>query len=80
MKRITISVSDEIAEKAHRAVHAGDAESVSAYFGHLAEREPDWAAARKAVDEMIADIGGIPDDAWAWANEVLGLDEGNGAA
>lgn len=73
MKRLTISVPDEIAEKAQRAVRAGNAESVSSYFGELASREPDWAAAREAVDEMIADAGGIPQDARAWAREMLGL-------
>ncbi|BAK34704.1 hypothetical protein MLP_16900 [Microlunatus phosphovorus NM-1] len=73
MKRLTISVSDEIAEKARRAVESGNAESVSAYFGELAEREPDWVAAREAVDEMIVDIGGIPDEARAWARQTLGM-------
>lgn len=80
MKRLTISVPDEVAEKAQRAVRSGDEESVSAYFGHLAEREPDWVTAREAVDEMITDIGGIPDDARAWARETLGLSRGTGAA
>lgn len=80
MKRLTISVPDEVADKAQRAVASGDAESVSAYFGQLAEREPDWAAARQAVDEMISDIGGIPEDARRWARTALGLDEDAGAA
>ena len=79
MKRLTISVPDEVAEKAQRAVRAGAAESVSAYFGDLAAKEPDWVAAREAVDEMVADIGGIPEGARAWAREALGIrnqDEG----
>ena len=80
MKRLTISVPDEVAEKAQRAVQSGDAESVSGYFGRLAEREPDWAAARAAVDTMIEEIGGIPDDARDWARATLGLDQGVGAA
>ncbi len=73
MKRLTISVSDEIAEKARRAVESGNAESVSAYFGELAEREPDWVAAREAVDEMIVDIGGISDETRGRARPNLGM-------
>lgn len=80
MKRLTISVPDEVADKARRAVQSGSAESVSAYFGELAAREPDWVAAREAVDEMIADIGGLPDEARAWARGILGLDAETGAA
>lgn len=74
MKRLTISVSDEVAAKAQRAVEAGNADSVSGYFAHLAEHEPDWAAARLVVDEMIAEVGGLTAEDRAWAREILGLD------
>lgn len=74
-RRITISVPNQVAAKAQRAVDAGEAESVSAYFGGLAQREPDWAAAREIVDEMIAEIGGIPDEARQWARSVLGIED-----
>ena len=57
MKRLTISVSDEVADKAQRAADAGDAASVSRYFASLAENEPDWVECRAAVDEMIAESG-----------------------
>jgi len=50
MKRVTISVQDEIAAKAQRSVDAGQADSISGYFSRLAEREPDWAEAREVVD------------------------------
>ncbi|MFT4164975.1 MAG: hypothetical protein QM650_07005 [Microlunatus sp.] len=80
MKRLTISIPDEIAEKARRAVHSGQAESVSAYFGELAANEPDWAVAREAVDEMIADIGGLPDEARSWARAALDSNIEIGAA
>jgi hypothetical protein len=76
MKRLTISVPDEIAAKAQRAVDAGDADSVSGYFAYLAEHEPDWAAARVVVDEMIAEVGGLTDADRAWARALLGLDVG----
>lgn len=75
-RRITISVPEEIADKATRAAEAGDVESVSAYFAQLAAREPDWVAARAAIDEMIAAAGGLSDDDVRWAREVLGLGVG----
>ena len=74
MRRLTISVSEEVAAKAQRAVDHGGAPSVSAYFAALAEQEPDWVEYRAAVDEMIAEAGGISDDARRWAREALGLD------
>jgi hypothetical protein len=75
-RRITISVPDEVAAKAQRAVDAGLAESVSAYFAGLAAAEPDWALARQVVDELIEEIGGIDPETRAWARSVLGLDDG----
>jgi hypothetical protein len=77
LKRITISVAEEIAEKAARAAEAGEVESVSAYFAELAAREPDWVEARAAVDEMLAEIGELSDDEVAWAREVLGIADGD---
>jgi len=74
MKRLTISVPDEVADKAQRAVDAGTAASVSGYFATLAENEPDWVEARAAVDEMIAEAGGVSEEDRAWAREALGLD------
>lgn len=71
-RRITISVPEQVAAKAQRAVEVGDADSVSGYFSGLAEREPDWAAARLVLDEMIAEAGGISDEARQWARDVLG--------
>lgn len=68
--RITISVRDEVAEKAQRAVQAGEADSISGWFTELARREPDWIDARAALDEMIADAGGLPDGAREWARAV----------
>ena len=74
-RRITISVPDKVAAKAQRAVDAGLAESVSAYFAGLAAAEPDWALARQIVDELIEEIGGIDPEAEAWARSALGLDD-----
>ncbi|MDN5933158.1 MAG: hypothetical protein L0I24_19175 [Pseudonocardia sp.] len=69
--RITISVPEQIAAKAQRAVDAGEADSVSGYFSGLAEREPDWVAAREVIDEMIEEIGGLSPEAEQWADEVI---------
>jgi Arc/MetJ-type ribon-helix-helix transcriptional regulator len=77
MKRITISVPDEVAAKARRVVDAGRVPSMSAYFAQLAQRdpdrEPDWAAARAVVDELVAALGGLSDDDIAWAEHSLGI-------
>jgi hypothetical protein len=72
LKRITISVPEEIASKAQRAAESGQVESVSAYFVRLAALEPDWAEAESILDEMIAEAGGLSDDAREWAKSVLG--------
>jgi len=74
-RRITISVPDDVAAKAQRAVDAGLAESVSGYFAGLAAAEPDWALAREVVDEMIDEIGGLDDETRAWARSVLGVED-----
>lgn len=80
MKRLTISVPDLVAAKAQRAVDAGEADSISGYFGQLAEREPDWVSAREAVDAMLADAGPLSDEDRAWARSVLGLDSSSAGA
>ena len=82
MKRITISVPEDVAAKAQRAADAGQVESVSAYFAGLAAREPDWVEAQAVLDELIAEAGGLSDEARSWATSVLdGPDAGvSGAA
>ena len=75
-KRITISVPEEVVDKAQRAVDSGDAPNVSAYFARLAEREPDWALARQAVDQMLAEAPAATpeDDQWVRRNlELIGV-------
>lgn len=78
--RITISVPDDVAAKAQRAVAAGEAETVSGYFTVLAQREPDWVDARAALDEMISDVGGLPGDARDWARAARAHDDGAAGA
>jgi hypothetical protein len=73
MKRLTISVPDEVADKAQRAVGAGLSDSVSGYFAALAENEPDWVLFREVVAELLADAGGVSDEARDWARDALGV-------
>ncbi len=75
MKRMTISVPDDVAEKAQRAVAAGLSDSVSGYFSTLAENEPDWVLFRAVVDELLAEAGGVSDEARAWARNAIGVDD-----
>lgn len=77
-KRITISVPPAVAAKAARAAKTGSVGSVSEYFARLAEREPDWVEARSALDEMIAEAGGVSPEARDWAMRVLGLGKSKG--
>jgi hypothetical protein len=37
-------------------------------------REPDWVEANAAMEEMIAEAGGISEADVAWARSVLGID------
>jgi hypothetical protein len=76
-KRITISVSAAVAAKAGRAARAGFVGSVSEYFANLADREPDWVEARAALNEMVAEAGGISPKARKWASAVLGVADTN---
>jgi hypothetical protein len=75
LRRITISVPEAIAKKALRATEAGEADSVSAYFAELAAREPDWAEARAALDEMIGTKKRVSAADRRWAQEALGVAE-----
>ena len=80
MKRLTISVPDEVAGKAQRAVAAGLSESVSGYFSTLAEHEPGWVLFRAVVDELLAEAGGVGDEARAWARSALGTADDRAAS
>lgn len=79
MKKITISIPDEIADKADRAVNAGQAASVSAYFTTLARREPDWAAAGQLMGRLGVEAGVTQEDL-DWADSLLDQGEAEAAA
>lgn len=70
MKKITISIPDEIADKAARAVESGNASSVSAWFADLARREPDWGTAAEILTELAA-AAGVADADRDWAAGVF---------
>ncbi|MFR9751605.1 hypothetical protein ACL02S_11265 [Nocardia sp. 004] len=74
MKRITISIPDDVAAKAEFAVEHGEATSVSAWFSDIARREPDWVTAREIADQLAV-AAGVGDAELIWADEVLGPDD-----
>ncbi|MFD4433373.1 hypothetical protein, partial [Nocardia sp. NPDC058497] len=67
MKRVTISIPDDVAEAATAAVSSGAFASVSAYFAAASGKLGDWLAARAALEVRIADAGGLSGDARAAA-------------
>jgi len=73
MKRITISIPDDVAAKAQRAVESGEAANISAYFTDIVTREPDWALARTAVQRMMYEVGGLTEAELRRAEERLGV-------
>jgi len=75
MKRITISIPDAIFAKAQAAVVSGDQPNISAYISDAVARQPDWALAREALDQMISEIGGLSDAEIADAERRLGVSE-----
>jgi Arc/MetJ-type ribon-helix-helix transcriptional regulator len=70
-RKLTISLPDELAEEAERAVATGDAKSVSAYVaGALQAQE----ARRRAFEQLEELYGGRPsEEALAEARRVMGL-------
>ncbi len=77
--KITISLPREQAEQAREAVARGEASSVSSYVSAaLAAVSPSSAVADEdtladLVADMIAEHGQPSPEAYAWADEVLGL-------
>jgi Arc/MetJ-type ribon-helix-helix transcriptional regulator len=77
--KITISLPQEQAEQAREAVARGEASSVSSYISAaLAAVSPPTAVEdddtlADLVADMIAEHGLPSPEAYAWADEVLGL-------
>jgi len=70
-KKLTISLPDELAAEAERAVAAGDAKSVSAYVASALQAQE---ARRRAFGRLEQLYGGRPSpEALAEARRVMGL-------
>lgn len=70
--KIAISVPDDVAADARRAVSAGEAASVSAYFSEAAARQRRSETLSQFVDDLLAEHGPPSAADYAWADEVLG--------
>jgi Arc/MetJ-type ribon-helix-helix transcriptional regulator len=60
--KITISLPDELAEAARRAVRLGHAESVSAYIAAAMEDYRGGPTLRQLLDEWAAELGPVPEE------------------
>lgn len=70
-KKLTISLPDELAKEAERAVAAGDVKSVSAYVASALQAQE---ARRRAFGQLEDLYGGRPaEEALAEARRVMGL-------
>jgi post-segregation antitoxin (ccd killing protein) len=74
-EKLAISIPDELAEDARRAVTIGQAASVSGYVATAMEHY----RARKTLDEWLddvdAELGPPSPEASAWARRLLDYDE-----
>jgi Arc/MetJ-type ribon-helix-helix transcriptional regulator len=70
-KRITVSIPEELAAEAERAVAAGDAKSVSAYVAAALQAQQDRRQAFSALEKLY---GGRPsEEALAEVRRAMGL-------
>jgi Arc/MetJ-type ribon-helix-helix transcriptional regulator len=83
--KITISLPHEQAEQVREAVARGEASSVSGYISAalavvaLPSAQEDDDTLADLVSDMIAEYGRPDAEAYAWADEVLGLTSGKDA-
>jgi Arc/MetJ-type ribon-helix-helix transcriptional regulator len=67
--KITISLPDELAEEARRAVDMGRAPSVSRYIADAIEAYRDAPDLGELLDEWEAELGPPPPEAVEWARK-----------
>lgn len=67
IKRITISVPEELADKVREA--AGD-EPISTWMTKLVEQELDYEQADRLWEEYMAEVGPIPESDQAWVDRL----------
>lgn len=72
--KLAISVPDELAEEARRAVAAGRAASVSAYVATAIEHYRRQQTLDEWLDDLDAELGPPDEATMAWAAAALGLD------
>jgi antitoxin ParD1/3/4 len=70
-KRVTISLPEEVAAEAERAVQAGDAKSVSAYVAGALQAQQVRRLAFAALERLYG--GPPPPEALAEARRAMGL-------
>jgi len=81
---VTIAVPDWCYAEAQLAVATGDYSSVETYFlsvitqmpeylDSAKKSKPDWAAGRRIAADLVAEVGGIPDDIKMRSRQSLGL-------
>jgi Arc/MetJ-type ribon-helix-helix transcriptional regulator len=69
---LTISLPDELAEEARRAVRDGRVGSVSGYVAAAIEHYRQAQTLDDWLDQMDAELGPPSDEATAWAESVIG--------
>lgn len=62
MKRITVSLPDDLVDEARRAVDRGDAESVSGYVAAALRDYGERPTLRELLDQWDREFGPVPPD------------------
>lgn len=75
--KIAVSLPDELVDNAKAAVADGRAASVSAYVAGAMRAYETTDSLDKLLDEMDAKYGPPSAEAYVWAREQLGVDEGD---
>lgn len=70
--KITVSLPDEVAADAKRAVSEGRAPSVSAYVASAIANQREQDTLDELITQMEADGGSPSADAFEWAQAVVG--------
>jgi Arc/MetJ-type ribon-helix-helix transcriptional regulator len=72
--KLAVSLPDELAEQARRAVREGRADSVSGYIADALAQAERTRSISTLVADMRAEDGKPSEEDYAWARRALGLD------
>jgi Arc/MetJ-type ribon-helix-helix transcriptional regulator len=72
--KLAVSLPDELAEQARRAVREGRAPSVSAYIADAMAQSARTRSISRLVADMRAEDGKPSEEDYAWARRVLGAE------